>query len=86
MKERADMKKYLPSLVWTLTVFCLEASVSAKAQEFFFASAYARPVELVDGIGVGTRGDDADIFARKAAASAPTAAAGRRQIAHRFAH
>ena len=80
------MKKYPASLVLALTVFCLQASASAKAQEFFFASAYARPVELVDGIGVGTRGDDADIFARKTVASAPTVAAGRRQIAHRIAH
>jgi hypothetical protein len=77
------MKKVLVSSALALTVFCLEASASAKAQEFFFPNAYSQPVETVDGTNVGTNVEGADIFAPKTVASAPAAAAQRHQIAHR---
>jgi hypothetical protein len=80
------MKKILISSVLALSVFCLEASASAKAQDVsFFPNAYSRPAEEVEGLDVGTR-NGTDIFAPTAVASAPAAAAGRRQIAHRVAH
>ena len=76
------MKKVLVSSALALTVFCLEASASAKAQEFFFPNAYSRPVEMVDGINVGTNVEGADIFAPKTVASAPAPTVQRHQIAH----
>lgn len=56
------MKKILVSSTLALSVFCLLPSSLANAQEFF-ASAYARPVEMVEGINVGTRVETSDIFA-----------------------
>lgn len=79
------MKKLLVSSALALSVFCLEASASAKAQEFFFPNAYSRPDEDIDGIDVGTRVGGTDIFAPTTAAAAaqtPAVAAHRRQIAH----
>ena len=86
---RADMKKILVSSALTLSVFFLLASASAKAQELFdFASAYARPFEMVDGWDLGVR---ADIFAPTTVAVTPAVAAqecalgaacGRCQFAH----
>jgi hypothetical protein len=52
------MKKILASSALTLSVFFLLASASAKAQQLnLFESAYARPVETVDGLDVGARFD-----------------------------
>ena len=75
------MKKILVSSALALSVFCLPASASAKAQEFFFPNAYSQPVEEVDGIDVGTR-NETDIFAPTTVASAPAVAAQPRQVAH----
>jgi hypothetical protein len=79
------MKKILVSATLALSVFCLEAGASAKAQEFFFANAYARPVEMVDGIDVGSRVDGADTFAPTTVAAAQNCRAGaacERPVAH----
>jgi hypothetical protein len=48
------MKNILVSSALALSAFCVLSSGSAKAQEFF-TNAYARPVEMVDGIHVGAR-------------------------------
>jgi hypothetical protein len=48
------MKKIFVSSALTLSAFFLLASASAKAQDFFFNSAYDRPVENVSGVNVGT--------------------------------
>ena len=48
------MKNILISSALALSAFCLLSSGSAKAQEFF-TNAYARPVEMVDGLHVGAR-------------------------------
>ena len=78
------MKKILVSSALTLSVFFLLASAPAKAQEFFFPNAYSQPVEMVDGINVGT--NVADIFAPKTVAVAQNCHAGadceQRQAAH----
>jgi hypothetical protein len=79
------MKKILSSSALALSVFCLEASASAKAQEFFFPNAYSRPAEAVEGLDVGTR-NGTDIFAPTAVVSAPAVAARRQRIAHHIAH
>jgi hypothetical protein len=80
------MKKILASSALTLSVFFLVASAPAKAQEFFFPNAYSQPVEMVDGINVGTNVDGADIFAPKTVAVAQNCHAGaaceQRQAAH----
>jgi hypothetical protein len=83
LKWRTDMKKLLVSSALALSFFCLEASVSAKAQEFFFPNAYSRPAEEVDGLDVGTR-NAADIFAptTTTASQTPAVAAQQRQFAH----
>jgi hypothetical protein len=44
-----------------------------KRAGIFFANAYARPAETVEGVDVGTRVDDADIFAPATAAASQTA-------------
>ena len=75
------MKKLLVSSALTLSVFFLLASASAKAQEFFFPNAYARPAVEVEGLDVRTR-NETDIFAPTAVASAPAVAAQPRQVAH----
>ena len=60
------MKKILVSsaLALALSAFCLLSSGSAKAQEFF-TNAYARPVEMVDGINVGARFQSGPRVARR---------------------
>jgi hypothetical protein len=78
------MKKLLVSSALALSVFCLEASATANAQEFFFPNAYSRPVVEVEGLDLGTR-NGTDIFAPTtvaAAAQTPAVAAQGRQIAH----
>lgn len=84
------MKKILLSSALILSVFCLLASASAKAQDLFFDSAYARPAENVDGIHVGRRFHARATFAPTTAAVAQNCHAGaacdRRQIAHHIAH
>jgi hypothetical protein len=72
-------------LTSSIVVVCLAASAPAKSQEFF-ASAYARPAEMVDGLDVGTRIDGADIFAPARVTVAQNChagtACGRRVVAH----
>ena len=75
------MKKILVSSALTLSVFFLEASASAKAQEFFFPNAYSQPTVEVEGLDVGTR-NETDIFAPTTVAAAPAVAAQPRQVAH----
>lgn len=76
------MKKILVSSALALSAFCLLSNGSAKAQEFF-TNAYARPVEMVDGIQVGARFQSGPRVA-SAAVSAQDChagtACGRRQI------
>jgi hypothetical protein len=83
--RRADVNKILTSTGAVVTVFCLTARAPANSQEFF-ASAYARPAEMVDGLHVGTRVDGADIFAPARVVAAQNCHAGtvcgRRLIAH----
>ena len=88
------MNKILVSSALTLSAFFLLAGASAKAQDFFFNSAYDRPVETVFGLHVGTRVDSVPAFAPAPAGAAQTsapavaaqtpavAAHGRRQVAH----
>jgi hypothetical protein len=56
------MKKILTTSAVAAVAIGLAASVPANAQEFF-ANAYTRPAEMVDGIQVGTRVGGADLFA-----------------------
>jgi hypothetical protein len=55
------MSKIVKSSVAAAAVVCLGANARANVQEFF-ASAYARPAEMVDGLHVGTRVEGSDIF------------------------
>lgn len=79
------MKMTLQSTLAAVTLICLAASAPAKAQNFF-PSAYARPVEMVDGIQVGTRFDSGPKFASTTALAAQNCPAGiacrRRYIVH----
>jgi hypothetical protein len=81
------MKKILVSSALTLSVFFLQASASAEAQQINrFDSAYARPAELDEGLDLGARADyfaPTVAVAPAVAAQTPAVAAhGRRQIAH----
>jgi hypothetical protein len=79
------MNKILTSFVAAPALVCLAASAPANSQEFF-ASAYARPAEMVDGLRVGTRVEGADIFAPARVVVAQNClggtACGRRHVAH----
>ena len=69
------MKKILASSALALSAFCLLSSGSAKAQEFF-TNAYARPVEMVDGMNVGARFQSGPRVASATALSAQDCRAG----------
>jgi hypothetical protein len=79
------MNKILKSSVAAAAVLCLAGSAPANSQEFF-ASAYARPAEMVDGLRVGTRVEGSDIFASARVVVAQNClggtACGRRHVAH----
>jgi len=69
------MKKILVSSTLALSLSCLLGSAPANAQEFF-ANAYSRPAEMVDGIDVGTRVGGSDIFAPARVVTAQNCQAG----------
>lgn len=77
------MKNIFVTSALALSAICLLSSGSAKAQEFF-TNAYARPVEMVDGIHVGARYQNGPRVASAAALAAQDChagtACGRRQI------